>query len=229
MPISIRPTRPPRPNKARVHLDEQRPTNTAKKAEEKPTPFIPPLWGGKIKGRCLLSDETDSKKLQEAKALVLELSPADKKQLLDFTALQLLGEHESGQTRDLDQWALAVYEAIVATIGTQGGGMAGPLPIKRLLAARASWAPVESFARVAGFNKMKVPERLAAYRLLAQLLVQRSQEVARAVRAPLTAKMVANNTGDLAAIFDAHFPGYMRSGLAAMLFRRATTARNEPS
>lgn len=105
--------------------------------------------------------------------------------------------------------------------------MAGPLPLKRMLAARASWAPVEGFARAAGFHKMRVPERLAAYRLLATILVERCQQVARAVRAPLSGKLVANSTGELGAMFDAAFPGYMRAGIAGIIFKRHITA-NEP-
>jgi hypothetical protein len=32
--------------------------------------------------------------------------------------------------------------------------------------------------------------------------------------------MVANSTADIAAIFDASFPGYARSGVALFVFRR---------
>lgn len=202
-----------------------RPSYRQKNTENEHTPSFPSKGGreeGDSSPRIQIEEkEVTSKTLDQAQDLASKLSAADQKKLLDFLSLKLLESGESGQTRDVDMWALAVYEATVAAIGTNGGGMAGPLALKRLLAARSSWGPIETFAAYVGLPKLQVAERQGAYRLLANMLVDRAQGVARAVRAPLTGKLVANNTADIAAIFDASFPGYLAGGLALVVFRRA--------
>lgn len=160
----------------------------------------------------------DSATLTHIKDLVTRLSATDRKALYDHLALLQLGEDES--TRDTDMWATAVYDAIVAAIGTGGAGMAGPLAAKRLLGARFSWAPVARFATALGLDRLTVAERLAVFRLIAGLLVERCKGIARHARIPLNAKLVANNTGDLAEVFNDAFPGYVESGLVPLLVRR---------
>jgi hypothetical protein len=79
---------------------------------------------------------------------------------------------------------------------------------------------VEEFMCAARLNVLTVSERNAAYNVLAALLVDHAQNVARYVRVPLTAKFVCNFTREIAAIFDAAFPGYVRAGMAAIVVGR---------
>lgn len=151
-------------------------------------------------------------------SLADELSAVELKQAYEALALKLL--ETSGSERDVEMWAHSVYHAIVDALGGSGGGVAGPLALKRLLAARSSWAHVEAFMRDAGLADLKVAERQACYHLLAKLVVERAQAVARRAGIPLAGKLVANQTQDLAAIFDAAFPGYVGGGLAKFVCLR---------
>lgn len=166
--------------------------------------------------------------LATLKAGAERLTKPQRKELLDFVAA--LGLGDAGSTRDLDMWAAAAWSAFTDAVGTGGAGMAGPLALKGLLSARSAWAPVEAFAARVGVAELTVAERKSAYTLLARLLVERAQGVARSVHAPLTGKMIANNTGDLAAIFDSSFPGYASAGLGRFLFKRLVQEglREEP-
>src|SRR5205823_3450054 len=152
--------------------------------------------------------------LDYVKELAERLTKSERKELLDHVASLQLGDVGAG--RDLDAWVQSAWTALVDAIGTGGAGMPGPLAIRGVLAARSAWAPV-------GFAELTVAQRASAYALLARLLVERCQGVARAVGAPLTAKMVANSTGDLAAVFEAAFPGYLRGGTAKHVFRMLVT------
>lgn len=158
-------------------------------------------------------------RLDYVQSLADELSLADKKALYEHLALDLMASGSEG--RDVEMWTQAVYNALAAAIGTQGGGLAGPLAIKRLVAARSAWAPVEGFMRDAGLDELQVAHRQACYVLLAKLLVARAREVARHAGIPLSAKLVASNAGDIAAIVDRSFPSYVASGLFAAVATRS--------
>lgn len=183
--------------------------------------FVPPYKGGTTKPVPLCS----STKVEEVKTLLAKFTKPELKELYDHLAF-LVMEGDVGQSRDLDMWAAEVYSAMVAAIGTGGAGMPGPLAVKRVLAARTAWGPVHDFADAVGIADMKVAERQSCFRFLAHMLVARCREVAQHVHAPLTAKMVANNCGDIAATFDANFPGYAASGVAGFLFKRLATGQH---
>lgn len=122
-------------------------------------------------------------------------------------------------------WAAAAYTAMVEAIGAGVGAAHGPLVLKRHLAAASNWAKVCDFMRASGLDKLEVTQRQSVYSMLAELVVARAVSVARAVRAPLTPKFVADRAADIAAIFDLAYPGYLASGLAPMVAARLTQHR----
>lgn len=146
------------------------------------------------------------------------LDLADVKRLYEHLALELMAP--PSDSRDVDMWAHAVYQALARALGTQGGGLPGPLAIKRLLSARSAWAPVDGFMRDAKLADLMVAQRQAIYVLLASLLVDLAIEVARHAHIPVSAKLVANNAVNLAALVERSFPGYVRSGMFAAIALR---------
>jgi hypothetical protein len=149
---------------------------------------------------------------------VSTLSEAEQRELL--TELALLEQSRSAPVRDLDMWAVGVETALQAAIGSRDGAGVGLIPLKRMLGLRQNWAPVESFMKRHGWSELVVVQRSAAYALLADLLVQHVKGIARHIHVPMTAKFVANNAQNIAAIFDQAFPGYAASGLAHIVLPR---------
>lgn len=157
--------------------------------------------------------------LDQLLELANKLTETDRKQLLDQLALRQQ-KQPNRDDRDLNMWATAVYDALVASFG---GGEAiglGPLPLRKLLSATTAWGPVEGFMKQARFNELQVVERQAIYGKLAQLLVRHARTVARYADVPLSAKLVANCAPKIAGLFDAAFPGYLASDLALMVARQ---------
>lgn len=131
----------------------------------------------------------------------------------------------AGEDRDLDLWSSAVHEALVRALGPSDGAAYGPQVIRRLVAAPVAWGPVEDFAGLLGVADMTPAERMAVFRLLASLVVRRARQVADRAEIPLSAKLAAQMASQVAAIFDSAFPGYVASGLARVVARRAASRR----
>lgn len=153
-----------------------------------------------------------------------DLAYPELRQLYDHLALKLqqAADAQTDGNRNLAMWATAAYDALVRANGGAGGGMPGPLVVRRILAVRSSWSHVESFLTELDLDSYQVATRLAVLRLLADLLVKRCQVIARHARIPLTAKLLANNCENIAAVFEDAFPGYLGSGLVPLLVRRVT-------
>lgn len=134
--------------------------------------------------------------------------------------LQDLATSGTADTRNLELWSTAAYDALVRANGGTPAGMPGPLVVRRLLAVRSSWQYIEDFLGVLGADEMTVATRLSLLRLLADLLVKRCQGIARHAHIPLNAKLVANNCGDISAVFEDAFPGYRGAGLVPLLVKR---------
>jgi len=151
-----------------------------------------------------------------------KLAPELRKEFLARLALnaQTL---PSGETRDVDMWAGAVYDAIVAANGGEDGGLVGPAQIKRSLAVPASWSSVATFMKTSRLDQLTVTERQSIYVMLASLVVGSARSVARKARIPLSGKLVANCATNVASIFDQSFPGYLESGLALLVAKRWTS------
>lgn len=143
-------------------------------------------------------------------AILDQLSLTEKQAVYDALAMEL--RNSSPADRELDMWASSLHEALVAALGTGGGGVPGPMVIRGYMKPTQQWTPIAGYMEACGFTKLKVGERLAIYRLLARSLVERCQEIARRARIPLGPKLVAQNVGDIAAIMDASFPGYAAAG-----------------
>lgn len=185
-----------------------------KNPEERVPGDIPPYRGGYISPVSPSHGGEKKKKLSvdDVVSLAAQLSAADRKELLARLALEV--QTRSTDSRDLTMWADAVYQRLHEAIGTSEGTGVGPLPVRRLLAAVANWAPVEKFMQDSRLQSLTVPKRLAVYHMLAGLLVDDAQRVARLAGAPLTVKFVAGRSAHIAAVFDTAFPGYLAAGLA---------------
>lgn len=201
-----------------------RPARSARNPLEQ-TPPLPPSKGGVREGGRLGSgdngkneEEKERSEVEEVLASIQALSLANQKRCYEALALSLATS--AADDRDVGMWTHAVHSALVRAIGGQGGGLPGPMAIRRLLAARSSWASIEGFMVGARLVELAVAERQACYHLLAKLLVDRSSEVARFAGIPLSAKLVASNAGDIAAVVARSFPGYVSSGLFRMVALR---------
>jgi hypothetical protein len=152
------------------------------------------------------------------------LPAKDRKAVIDSLLLetQLIGEADAG--RDLDMWAEAVHRELTRRLGSLDGGIVGPMVVRKLVAAGASWKPVEQFMAASKLSELTVTERQRAYYMLAELLVRHALTVARRSGAPMSAKLVANCTNNLAGVFEESFPGYLEAGLARMVTRHAERA-----
>lgn len=131
----------------------------------------------------------------------------------------------SGETRDVDMWAGAVYDAIVAANGGEDGGLVGPAQIKRLVAVPSSWSHVSNFMKSSHLDQLTVTERQSIYAMLASLVVGNARYVARRAHIPLSGKLVANCATNVAGIFAQSFPGYLESGLALLVAKRWTSQK----
>lgn len=151
-------------------------------------------------------------------ALAATLSLTARKEVLARLALDV--QKGSGRDRDLDMWAEAVYRALASANGSADGAGVGPLPLRRLLAADEHWAAVRDFMHSARYDEFTVTERASTYQMLANMLVEHAQSVAARSSAALSAKFVANCSRNLAAIFNAQFPGYVKNSLAPLVARR---------
>lgn len=167
------------------------------------------------------------------------VEPKDRKQLLleqikqlpaeereEFLALLSLDvKSTSTQDRDADLWSSAVHTALQNALGsTLSGSAASPLVVHRTVATREILVGLRGFIKRAGLEREQVTARFAVYRLLADLAVNRASEVAKATGAPMSPKLIANCATNMAGLFDAAFPGYLRSGLASVVVNRLCNA-----
>lgn len=170
-------------------------------------------------------EETPASKTTSLDVLVAALSVADRKELLARLSLDASGIR--GEERDVDMWAGAVYEALLAFEGQGAGAGQGPMVVKRLVGASNAWAPVSAFMKASKLDNLPVTQRQSVYVLLARLLVQHAAGIADYTGAPFTVKLVSNCTNAIRGVFDHAFPGYVSAGLAHIVARRLTTTRHQ--
>lgn len=119
-------------------------------------------------------------------------------------------------------WAGAIYEALQHKLGASGGSLGGPMTIKRAVGAASAFGFIRDFMADSGLADATVMEKQSFYKLLARLLVNHAADVARHVGAPLSVKFVANNSNNVAAVFERSFPGYLQSGLMRVMLGALT-------
>lgn len=178
-----------------------------------PTGVVPPLKGGNNHPRA--PDENGEKKpVADLLAAASSLSAADRRELL---ARLSLAEQQGrpGSSREQEQWAQAVHEALLAAAGAGAGAVPAPGVVRGLVTAPKAWAPVRDFMHAAGLaDRLKSGESLKFFRLLARLLVEDTEDFCHAARVPFGPKLVAQRAERIGGVFDQAFPGYVRSGLA---------------
>lgn len=187
----------------------------------KSTPSPLPPIGGREGGGA--NQEKDQ--VEQALSLTASMTSSQRQELLARLSLELKAD-QPDQTRDLDMWATAVHESLQDALGAQGGASTAPMLVKRAVATREAFAPISEFMARANLKQIDVQHRLQTYRMLADMLVSHSRKIARRTGAPLSAKLVANCSPSIAALFDAAFPGYLRAGLAQIVVKRLTLAQN---
>lgn len=198
---------------------------------EKRVPPIPPSKeGGRIGGSFPAAGKAgkEKKKAEDVGDLLVRILglPKDKRKEL-LARVSLAEASGSGKTRDVDMWSDAVYTALVRVLGGPDAVGVGPLPLRRLLGARSSWSAVEQFMESSRAMGLKVPHRLAVYHMLAGLLVSDARRRARFAGVPMTARFVANAAPNIAAVFDAAFPGYAAAGLAPLVAQRVASNQQQ--
>ena len=188
---------------------------SSKKQDNKITPPSP--LKGEVGGvNCFeLSGGKNQVTVEDVLALASKLTEAENKTLL--AKLSLAQQTQSTQTRDLDMWSVAVYEAILAAQRGSDGAVQGPMLVKRAVSSHSNWSAVRDFMVASKLLSLSVTERQSIYQLLAKLVVQSARFIARRSGAPLSAKLVASCSVNVASLFDNAFPGYVASGLALMV------------
>jgi hypothetical protein len=154
--------------------------------------------------------------------LINSLTASERKEMLAKLALAAQPTSVDGQIRDTDMWAQAVYEALVASQAVGGGGLPGPMLVKRILSGSGSWTSVAGFMKVSKMDTLKVTERQSVYMMLAKLVVDQATYVSREQHIPMSTKLVANCAVNVGGLFEQSFPGYLGSGLALIVARRLT-------
>ena len=159
-------------------------------------------------------------KLQQALDLVATMSATEKKELLSHLALanQSSKKQSSGSNRDHELWLGEVVDALGRVLMSGGRSPSSLALFKRLQGDCGS--TLDTFMEQSGLGKLKIPERVATYRILADMLVKHAEYVARKSGAPLSPKLVMNCVGNLPGLFDSAFPGYLEAGLAPVIIRR---------
>jgi len=147
------------------------------------------------------------------------LTKAQRKELLARLALEATVTKPE-QSRDVDMWTQALYSALQTAFGAGDGGLAGPAVIKRLVAAPSAWRPVADFMTVSHFDELTVTERQSLYKTLAALVVEQARAISLRNSIPLSVKLAVSCSGNLQALFDRSFPGYLASGLGLVVARR---------
>lgn len=176
------------------------------------------------------SSPTDEKKESSRGAVVLDLvgklSVEERRALLDQLALQALeDEAPRPDDRELNLWSVAVHSALNQALGDEARGDVGLIIVRRQVGARSAWRPVVEFMRSGKLDKLSLAERQSAYDLLAKMVVAHARSVARRSGAPLGPKLVGSCAASVRGLFDASFPGYLRSGLAPLVAKRAAALR----
>lgn len=194
-----------------------------KRATSQNTPGGDPPMGGISPGAVL--KKNNQNQVEQALSLTASMTPAERQELLSRLSLELKAD-QPDQSRELDMWATAVHESLQDALGAQGGASAAPMLVKRAVATREAFAPISEFMERAKLKQIDVQHRLQTYRMLADMLVSHSRKIARRTGAPLSAKLVANCSPSIAALFDAAFPGYLRAGLAQIVITRLTVTQN---
>lgn len=204
-------------SKSRRHVAY--PVDRGPNEPQKETPLMgPPLKG--VPGGVSKGGATDSTKNQNSVDNLLartnELTPTEKRELLDKLALELNSTGPEKGNRDVEMWASSVHKALTKI----SGDSYGILLIKKTLSVGSSWKPVEAFMSTAGFRDCSVIERQGIYNLLAGLLVEYAREVGSHRGIALTPKFVASCATSVAGVFESSFPGYVGSGLAKMVVKQ---------
>lgn len=156
--------------------------------------------------------------LQEIISLADSLSTQDQQSLLDHLALQRKASRKvSTDTTRSDLWFGAVTEALDDVL--RSGGLASPgLGILKKNYGD-SFVAVETFIKSAA-PTLTVTEKTAFYRILAKLLVEHADFVAKKSGIPLSAKLLFNCMGSLPGLVDNTFPGYTQAGLLPLVIKK---------
>jgi hypothetical protein len=166
------------------------------------------------------ADQVEVTSVDDVLHLAAQMTAKERQELLDQLGLQNQLASKSVMNPDLEMWSGAVLTALNDAIGLGGGENYGVMLLKRLLGSSSTWRPVEQYMLSSGLSELNRNTRLSVYLLFARLLVEECRDLASVVGAPLSAKFVANRTGDLAGVVDRAFPGYAAAGLMPMVANR---------
>lgn len=146
------------------------------------------------------------------------MSKEDRKQIFDY--LLLLSQETTGEAeRSLSIWNECCYSQLSVLVP----GLPPVRPGTRLYPAlKESHKQVEDFISATGFGSLTTAERKTLYLTLASLLVYRARHLASKTTAPLGMRLVLQSSADLPSLFDAAFPGYLRSGLGRRILTNMT-------
>lgn len=220
----VRPKRTQPAYKASSSVESTPSTTTPKK-----DPPLPPLLRGGYKGgpfgdKNLREKSPTEPSVESLLEQTTGLSVDQKKALLDRLALELQAEKttKKDSNRDLDMWATGLLQAISKVVV---GHSYGILLIKKTVGTTAHWTPVHNFMEQSRLATCSVTERQGVYNLLADLVVASAMKAATYAGAPLSLKVVANCTNNVASCFESAFPGYLASGLAKVVVKQMTATR----
>lgn len=188
---------------------------------------LPPSFGGE--GGFIRDHRNEPEAEVDAVGKLLSqaqgLTAKQRQELLDQLSLANRMSRSADQDRDLDMWATAVHSILTDRVVSSDGSGYGRLLVKQLLAPSQNWRPVQEFMAQSKLCELKVVERTSVYFMLAELLVKHAEKVAIYSGAPLGPKLVGSCAHNIAGVFDAAFPGYLRAGLAKIAARQLVAHR----
>lgn len=192
--------------------------NVEKNPGETTTPHTHPItWGGWVGGSPKV-DGLVKISVEELLGLARTLSKQDQKKFLAALAAE---QTESTKDREFQAWIDALLGALLAANGGHDGGLPTSFHLKRAMTS-GGWSAVSDFMHTGGFMALTVIERVAAYRLLAALLLDHATEISRRRSIPKTPQLLATCAVNIGALFENAFPGYLSAGLAKIVVRTMT-------
>ena len=171
-------------------------------------------------------ENQEQTELDSLKISVKNLSGKDRQMLLDYILLLKQNEKPtSDQERKFAMWTDSLNLALTQMLGQTHS----IFPHSLITQAKKILKDVTDFMSENDLANLQTGETKAMYNLLAKLLVNHASMVSAKARIPLSMKLVLQTTTPVVAIFDNHFPGYVKGKLIKqVLFASARGITEEP-
>lgn len=156
--------------------------------------------------------------LQVIKNLLCTLSSSELEEALNHL---LLLRKDKQPTTELQRKLLMWQDSLNTELGHVLGQRERMFPQPMVPKSKKLLKDVEEFLEVAGLASLRTEETKRIYNLLAKILVNHAAAISSRIKIPLSMRLVLQTTTSLVALFDNHFPNYVKSGLVGKILIQA--------